>query len=71
MSGWGVFSSTSFEFAPSSPATSRKVRGSEQKVPLTPGTYAVEGWSRLGDFDEAVFEVRAGEDREVVLRSKS
>ena len=39
-----------------------------QRYPLRPGTYNVEGWR--GNYDRVVFEVKQGEDTEVVLREK-
>ncbi|MCI0490474.1 MAG: VWA domain-containing protein [Blastocatellia bacterium] len=41
-----------------------------KKLPLTPGTYNVTGWSQKGDYDRVVFDIKAGEDKTVVLRAK-
>ena len=38
------------------------------KIPLTPGTYNVNGWK--GAYDPVVFDVVVGKDMEVVLQSK-
>ena len=44
------------------------VRPSGEPHALIPGTYTVKGWR--GTYDEIVFEVNAGEDKEIVLRKK-
>lgn len=41
-----------------------------QKVPLTPGTYNVAGWTQKGNYERVVFEVKEGDDKEVILRAK-
>ncbi len=45
-----------------------RVKQSGTPHPLLPGTYNVRGWR--GDYAPVVFEVRAGEEREVVLRAR-
>lgn len=39
-------------------------------IPLVPGTYRLEGWDRLGNFDELIFEMTVGEEKELVLRDQ-
>ncbi len=41
-----------------------------QKIPLTPGTYNVIGWAQKGNYERVVFEVKEGEDKEVILQAK-
>ena len=48
-----------------------KVRQTGRKIPLTPGEYRIRGWDRMGDYDVIEFSIAAGDDRELVLRSKS
>lgn len=45
-----------------------RVRQSGEPHALIPGTYTVKGWR--GTYDDIVFEVKAGEDKEIVLRNK-
>jgi hypothetical protein len=45
-----------------------RVRQSGESHALIPGTYTVKGWR--GTYDEITFEVKAGEDKEIVLRNK-
>ncbi len=47
-----------------------KYTNTGQKVPLVPGKYKVIGYSYKGDYDPVEFEVKEGEDIEVVLRAK-
>jgi hypothetical protein len=46
------------------------IQRSGRRIPLTAGRYRLEGWSRLGDFDPVEFEIAAGQEREIILRSK-
>ena len=48
-----------------------KLRSSGRKVPLTPGEYRLKGFDRMGDFDVIEFAIAAGDDQELILRSKS
>lgn len=50
------------------PTQKGKFHNSGQKYPFTPGTYNVVGWR--GKYDRVVFEIREGEEKEVVLRAK-
>lgn len=47
-----------------------KISGTGKRIPLTPGEYRVRGWSHVGDYDEVLFEMAVGEDKEIVLRDK-
>ncbi len=47
---------------------SRSYHNSGKKYPYRPGIYQVEGWK--GNYDLVTFEVKVGEDIEVVLREK-
>jgi len=42
-----------------------------QKIPLTPGTYNVMGWRQKGNYDRVVFEIKEGDEKEVILQAKS
>ena len=48
-----------------------KLRRSGRKVPLIPGEYRLKGYDRMGDFDVIEFTIAAGDDKELILRSKS
>ena len=41
-----------------------------KKLPLTPGTYNVTGWTHKGEYDRVVFDIKEGEDKTIVLRAK-
>ena len=45
-------------------------KNSGEGIPLVAGTYNVIGWSHKGEYDKVVFEVREGEDLQVVLKAK-
>lgn len=47
-----------------------QVSKSEERIPLVPGTYRAEGWSKLGNFDVVDFEISVGDDKKIVLRDK-
>ncbi len=42
---------------------------SGRHVTLTPGTYNIQGWK--GNYDPVVFELKAGEEKTIVLKDKS
>jgi len=42
--------------------------GSGQKIPLTPGSYTVNGWR--GDYEPVAFDVAEGDDKEIILRAR-
>ena len=44
-------------------------RSSDEAHALLPGTYNVTGWGSKGRYEKAVFEVKEGEDVEVILRA--
>ena len=46
------------------------IKRADERIPLTAGSYTVEGWSQLGDFDEVTFSIGGGEEKEIVLRAK-
>lgn len=47
-----------------------KISLAGQRIPLVPGEYRLKGWSSLGDFDEVLFEMAVGEEKEFILRDK-
>ncbi len=46
-------------------------KNSGEKLPLTPGTYNVIGWRHKGTYEKQVFEIKEGEDIEVILKAKN
>jgi hypothetical protein len=59
-------------FVSANPGKQQLFHNSNQKYPFLPGAYQVEGWkNKKGRAYEAVkFEIKEGEDKQVVLRSK-
>jgi hypothetical protein len=57
-------------FASTEPGNLHIFRNSGQKYPLTPGRYNVEGWQQKGFYGRIVFEIKEGEEKEIVLRAK-
>ena len=47
-----------------------RLKRADIRYPLMPGSYQVSGWSSLGSFDDQFIEVIAGDEREIVLKSK-
>lgn len=47
-----------------------KVISAGRLIPLVPGEYRLEGWSKLGDFDLVFFKIEVGEEKEIILRAK-
>jgi hypothetical protein len=45
-------------------------RGGGVKHPLLPGKYIVDGWRQKGDYNPVEFEIKEGDDIEVVLKGK-
>ena len=45
-------------------------KNSGEGIPLVAGTYNVVGWSHKGDYEKVVFEIREGEDIQIVLRAR-
>ncbi|MEW6207049.1 MAG: hypothetical protein AB1631_01685 [Acidobacteriota bacterium] len=43
---------------------------SGERHPLTPGRYAVTGWTQKGNYERVTFEIREGEDKTVALRAR-
>ncbi len=43
---------------------------SGKKIALIPGTYNAVGWRKKRGYEKVVFEINAGEEKEVVLRAK-
>ncbi len=43
---------------------------SDKLYPLRPGSYTVRGWRQKGDYESVTFEVREGEETEVILKAK-
>ena len=46
------------------------VSGTGKTIPLIAGSYRIEGWSAMGTFDEILFDLAVGEEKEFVLRDK-
>ncbi len=51
------------------PTTKGVYKNAGEKYPFTPGTYNVVGWR--GNYDPVVFEVKVGDDKEIILREKN
>lgn len=52
------------------PSRRGQYKMSGKKHPLTPGMYNVIGWRKKGQYEPVVFEIKEGEDKEVILRAK-
>ena len=48
-----------------------RIRRTGRRMPLIPGTYRLKGWDRMGEYDLILFDIAVGDDKEIVLRSKS
>ena len=51
-------------------SVARDLKRTGRSIPLLPGSYRLEGWNRMGEFDLLDFEVVEGAEQELVLRSK-
>ncbi len=40
------------------------------QIPLQPGNYKIEGWSRKGQYDPVLFTIEEGQEKKIVLRAK-
>ena len=49
---------------------SDSIKTSGTPVPLVPGEYRVRGWSHRGNFDDVLFEIAVGDNKDIVLRDK-
>lgn len=47
-----------------------KISTTDRQVPLVPGDYRVRGWDRMGSFEDILFAITVGEDREIILRDR-
>ena len=47
-----------------------RVSKTSHRIPLVEGTYHLEGWDRMGDFDPVEFEIVIGDEKEFVLKDK-
>ena len=48
----------------------RKIQRTGRPIPLIPGEYRVEGWSRMGDYEVLPFEIEVGDVVELVLEDR-
>jgi hypothetical protein len=49
----------------------RKIQRAGRPIPLIPGEYQLEGWSRMGEFEMVRFEIEVGDEIQLVLRDGS